>query len=457
MAWDSQRLQELVDDVFPKSGVAGAGIGVLADGRISTAVAGVASDSSGAPVEPSSVFPLASLSKVWGATLAMTLVDEGVLDLDAPVVRYVPELRLRDQHTLGALNMRHLLSHTHGLDGDALFRTGDAEDALAKAIDECATLRQVLPLGATSSYGNTGVMIAARVVEKLTGTTWDAAMRRRVFAPLGLTSTATDARELRPGDLVDGHVGGPGDWQPLSPAEMPQIPRSMRAGGGLLSTPHDVLRFVQLHLSGGTGEGILSPESVRLMQEPQTALPGLPWPFVPDHWGLGWMLMNWSGGTTIGHDGGGFGGTTYLRAVPEQGVAVVLLTNSSDTRRLMLDVFGPVLEEEAGVTLPPPIRVPSPAPPFDPTPFAGRYVRGDNVVEVRAERGRLAASMTSPAFFGEGEPVTSQLDLTPHTPDQGIFVIEETAPHDASSFQFFELEDGTKAAHSGARAFVRTD
>src|SRR3954468_11758098 len=77
MPFEASQLQQLVDDVFPKSGVAGASVAALIDGRIVTAFAGVASDATGMPVRPSSIFPLASLSKVFGATTVMTLVDDG--------------------------------------------------------------------------------------------------------------------------------------------------------------------------------------------------------------------------------------------------------------------------------------------------------------------------------------------------------------------------------------------
>src|SRR4051812_24661682 len=155
MPFEASQLQELVADVFPKSGVAGASVAALIDGRIVTAVAGMVSAATAEPVDPTSVFPLASLSKVFGATTVMTLVDQGRLDLDEPVSTYLPELRLPDQEVLHSLTTRHLLTHTHGLDGDAVFRTGDGDDALERAVEECVSLRQVLPQGATSSYSNT--------------------------------------------------------------------------------------------------------------------------------------------------------------------------------------------------------------------------------------------------------------------------------------------------------------
>ena len=95
-----------------------------------------------------SLWQIGSVTKVWTATLAMQLVDEGLLDLDAPVVSYLPELRLADADVEKTVTMRHLLTHTSGIDGDVFTDTGRGDDCLAKYVALLSQVRQIHPIGA---------------------------------------------------------------------------------------------------------------------------------------------------------------------------------------------------------------------------------------------------------------------------------------------------------------------
>jgi len=107
------------------------------------------------------------------------LVDEGKLDLDAPVADVLPELRLADAEVAKTVTMRHLLNHTSGIDGDVFTDTGRGDDCVEKYVALLSEQKQNHPLGVTWSYCNAGFVLAGRVIEKLTGLTWDAALSRR--------------------------------------------------------------------------------------------------------------------------------------------------------------------------------------------------------------------------------------------------------------------------------------
>jgi hypothetical protein len=102
------------------------------------------------------------------------------------------------------------------------------------------------------------------------------------------------------------------------------------------------------------------------MQEPQVAVPSGGVGTSASHWGLGWELFEWGGRRVIGHDGGTIGQIAFLRAVPDAGVAIVLLTNGGDVMGLFRDVFAPLLAEAAGVTLPAELPPPATPLPVDP-------------------------------------------------------------------------------------------
>ncbi|EEB9150708.1 beta-lactamase family protein, partial [Salmonella enterica subsp. enterica serovar Paratyphi B] len=122
---------------------------------------------------------------------------------------------------------------------------------------------------------------------------------------------------------VDAEDGG----EPV-PAPVWSLVRSNAPAGSMLAmTARDLLGFARMHIDGGVaadGTRVLSEESVRAMQQPQVVLPDLG--LMGDSWGLGWEIFAWEGGPVIGHDGGTIGQTSFLRIVPEAGVAVVILT-----------------------------------------------------------------------------------------------------------------------------------
>src|SRR5206468_7921692 len=135
-------------------------------------------------VDEDTAFQIGSNSKVWTATVVMQLVDEGKLDLDAPIVDVLPDLRLSDPEVTAKVTLRHLLTHTSGIDGDVFTDTGRGDDCVEKYVEVLDQAALTHPLGATLSYCNSGLILVGRVIEKLTGKTWDAALRERLFTPL---------------------------------------------------------------------------------------------------------------------------------------------------------------------------------------------------------------------------------------------------------------------------------
>ena len=166
-----------------------------------------------------------------------------------------------------------------------------------------------------------------------------------------------------------------------------------RPGGlGLLAmTASDLLGFVRMHLQSGTAPdaaSVLSAESVEAMQTRQVDLPVLSG--MGDGWGLGWELFDTDQGVVVAHDGGTIGQAAFLRVVPEQGVAIALLTNGGDFFGLFNDVLARLLHELTGVTLP--ARPTPPADPqhVDPTGYLGHYA--DTIYDIRVSQdadGRL--------------------------------------------------------------------
>src|SRR3954466_11988182 len=191
MALDMTRWQDRLPLLADKHGVPGASLAIKQGDEVAEAAYGVLNKRTGVEATTDSLFQIGSITKVWTATLVMQLVDEGLLDLDVPVVTYLPDFRVADPDVTRTVTTRHLLGHTSGIDGDLFLDTGRGDDCIEKYVAACADLGQNHPLGATMSYCNSGYTVLGRLIEVLRGQSWDAVLKERLFGPLGLTTAGT--------------------------------------------------------------------------------------------------------------------------------------------------------------------------------------------------------------------------------------------------------------------------
>src|SRR5207302_6195544 len=119
--------------------------------------------------------------------------------------RYVPELRLKDEQAACDVTVLHLLNHTAGWAGDLLDDTGWGDDALEKYVRLMAGIDQVSPLGEVVSYNNASLSLAGRIIEKVTGQTYEQAMKELVFEPVGLTHSFFFPNDIMTRRFVGGH------------------------------------------------------------------------------------------------------------------------------------------------------------------------------------------------------------------------------------------------------------
>jgi CubicO group peptidase (beta-lactamase class C family) len=173
--------------------VPGAAVGVYVDGEVFDFASGVLSHATGVEATTDSVFQIGSITKAWTGTLVMQLADEGLLDIDRPVVTYLPDFGLADSSAARAMTVRQLLDHTAGFEGDIFTDTGNNDDCVEKYVATLAADPQLFAPGEMFSYNNAGYRVLGRVVEVLRGKPFDQALRDHLFAPLGLTHAATDA------------------------------------------------------------------------------------------------------------------------------------------------------------------------------------------------------------------------------------------------------------------------
>ncbi|HTX62244.1 MAG TPA: o-succinylbenzoate synthase [Acidimicrobiales bacterium] len=440
-----RRLEELIS----RYGVPGASIAVLAGGQVAAAAAGTLNADTEVAATEDSLFQIGSITKIYTTTLVMQLVDEGRVDLDEPVVTYLPELQLGDAEVTAAVTLRHLLTHTSGISGDHFPDLGGGDDVVASYVASCVELGQTHRIGATMSYCNSGFVIAGRVIERLTGTSWDEAVATRIVTPLGLSHTVTQPEDVLRFRSAIGHAEQDGQ---LRVVPRWGLPRSCGPAGLICATAGDVAAFARMHLEGGrapAGTQVLSEASVAAMQVPQVAVPDAH--TMGTHFGLGWMLFDWGGRRVFGHDGGTIGQTSFLRVVPDAQVAIVLLTNSTRSQDLYQTLFRSLVLELAGVTMPH-----RPEPPADPVdvpldPYVGVYERLANRIEIEPRDGHLVGRviLTGPLAKFAADPVT-ELELTAVGPD--LFVTRRPGEESWLPLVFYRLDDGSSYLHFSGRA-----
>jgi CubicO group peptidase (beta-lactamase class C family) len=367
-----EQLAEWATDARRRWNVPGIAVAVLAEGAVAAAAAGVCDLDADEPVSTDTVFRIASISKPFTATLAMTLVQEGLLALDQPP----PGLRV------GA-TMRQLLSHQGGLAcewPEPVDAYGDGEDALVRLAEGDPEL---LPLGPGElfSYCNVGFWLVGAAIARASATTFEEALRARVLAPLRLDSTS-----FEPEHAARGHSQvepGSAEHRPVDD----RYPRVRRPSGGLWSSVSDLLGFATHHLGG---PGPLTDRSLAEMQTPQVATGS-------EAYGLGWMLHESNGRQVVEHTGSAAGYQSLLRLVPSESVAFAGLTNSSRGGAALRDVL-----ERLGLDREEAPDFPLPADAL--AAFAGRYEGQGTTLEFAPEDGGLGVTMTATdPFTGAAE------------------------------------------------------
>ena len=290
--------------------------------------------SHGREVDGDSVFQVASMSKWLTAWGVMTLVEQGRIDLDAPVSRYLTRWRLpRGDFDNDEVTIRRLLSHTAGLTDGLGFRgfapnetPPSIEQELTQTVDVLPGASGIVRVGArpgsTWRYSGGGYLILQLVIEEVTDQAFHDYMRGAVFAPLGMSaSTFVDPDPER---LVEFYAA--------DGSEAIHYRFTATGAASLYTSAAELTRFLQSQVGGQSGappgRGVLGPEMLEQMRAPHAFLAGLP------VWGLGETLYapNGAGGFIIGHDGGNYPAiNTTARIDPATGDGIVVLETGSAT------------------------------------------------------------------------------------------------------------------------------
>ena len=271
---------------------------VLRDGQVLLMKGyGMADVGKAAPVSPTTILRLGSVTKPFTAIAILQLVEAGKLKLDDPLSRYVPGVPQGDR-----IRISHLLSHTSGVP-DFI----PIEDAKRSPLE--------FEPGERINYTNNGYSLLGRVVEKVSGQAWDEYLRDHIFAPLGMKSTGYDKTADLPGRATGYEMGKDGAYAPIAA----QDAREAYAAGGLYSSLEDLVRW---ELALETGK-LLRRETLDQASMPTRLADGR-----TAAYGFGWMTSTYRGLREVGHGGDITGFNSFVARYPDEKFAVIVLSNT---------------------------------------------------------------------------------------------------------------------------------
>lgn len=342
---DLTNLQKNFEEAVKRHHVAGACIAVYYDAVLVTAAAGVTNVTTGVRMTADTVIHLNSIAKIFNATLVMQLIDEGLLRLDDPVVKYLPALKLHDVEARECITVKMLLNHTSGIDGELLPDCGHDLETIEKAISRFTNMGQIHKPGLDCSYCNTGTVIAGYLAQKISGVSWYDLVKERIFVPLRMDHSVVLPEDALLHRASVGHYLNPITLE-ISRSSLAFLPLSFApAGSTMMMSVRDLVTFARAHIADGVGPNgkrILSEQGALAMRQLTTHchirnVRGM---------GLGWMLFN---NGVIGHSGNSAGNASMLYVHPEKKIVVAILTNTEHGLVLINDFMRPWLKEIADI------------------------------------------------------------------------------------------------------------
>lgn len=260
-----------------------------------------------------------SLSKMFTATAALQLVDQGRLELDTPVQRYLPWFRVADAAASKLITVRHLLNQTSGLPTLAPRAKGESP-SLEDHVRALADAQLAAPPGSRHIYSSPNYLVVGLLIEKISGKSFADYLQEHIFRPLGMTRTFVDAELAQQAGLAAGH----NIWFGVPLRSTYRHERDRLPTAGIITTARDLGRFASMHLAGGASGGvrILSPEMTAVSHKGAVSSG-------PFAYAMGWREGDTAGTPSLWHGGAlpSYRGAVVL--LPERNRAVIVLTNSS--------------------------------------------------------------------------------------------------------------------------------
>jgi CubicO group peptidase (beta-lactamase class C family) len=284
------------------------------------------------PVTPETLFAIGSSTKAFTTFVLASLVDEGKLSWDKPVAAYLPGFALHDPHASAQITPRDLVTHRSGLPRHDALWYNNGQLSRKELVARLAFLDSNETLRARFQYNNLMFLTAGYLAESLTGKSWEDNVRERIWQPLGMTaSTFSVADSQKSADFAYPYDKRDG--------KLTRIPfrdiSTVGPAGSINSNLDDMARWVSVHLNGGKagGKTILPAAALDELHAAQMVV-GSPSPhpeISPAAYALGWFTDVYRGHPRVYHGGGIDGFSALVTLLPQDDLAIVVLTNRNGT------------------------------------------------------------------------------------------------------------------------------
>jgi CubicO group peptidase (beta-lactamase class C family) len=343
-------LDPVVEQALQDFAVPGLALAVVADDQVVLARGyGVRDVDTEEPVTADTLFAIGSTSKAFTAFVLGTLVDEGRIAWDQPVIELLPDFRLHDDHATRRLKVKDLLRHSSGLPRHDLvwYNSPASREELYHRL---AHLEPNRDLGETFQYQNLMFMTAGYLAERVTGESWETLVRERVFEPLGMgrSNFSVETSKQDP-DHASPHA--------IEDREARVIPfrniDTIGPAGSINSSVREMAQWLRLQLAGGEldGKRLIETATLRAMHTPQMAIEAYPTESttLPMGYGLGWALESHRGHFLVQHGGGIDGFIAWVALLPLDGFGVVAYTNAVGTNPVPTAVVRTAIDRILGL------------------------------------------------------------------------------------------------------------
>jgi CubicO group peptidase (beta-lactamase class C family) len=301
------------------------------------------------PVTSDTLFAMGSTTKAFTAATVGALVDDGLLDWERPLRDYVPDVQWHDPVVTERLTVVDILSHRSGLPRHELVWVGQPDRSRADLVRRLRFLPLSRDLRQVFQYCNLGYLVAGHVVETLSGSRWEDYLCDRLLTPLGMNRSNLSVDDLRADkDHAAAYERRQGIVVPVPARPV----TAMAPAGALNSCATDMARWLLAQLGGGQldGQVVMSPDTVARQHAPHMVLPDdQTFPTSTRHaYGLGWMLGRYRDHRLLDHGGAIDGFQAECMLLPDDGVGVAVMTNTSSSAMAPVVAYR-VLDELLGL------------------------------------------------------------------------------------------------------------
>jgi CubicO group peptidase (beta-lactamase class C family) len=331
---EEKKLDELIQNTLKTFDVPGMSVGVIKDGKIIYSKGfGVRSLTSKQPMDDTTLVGIASNSKGFTCTALAILADEGKLNWDDKVSKYIPEFQMYDPYVSQNVTIKDLVTHRAGLglgQGDLMFFPEGGNLTVKDIVHNVRYLKPENPFRTTLDYNNIMFIVAGEVITRISGLSWADFIEQKIMKPVGMTSSFGSYNRAKAiSNKIDAHapvdgkaIAVPHDWNETG-----------NAAGGIMSNIKDMTTWAEFLLNGFTtkeGKKLVSDKQIQQLWNVQIASPvAMKNPYDTGFYGygLGWFLSDVKGHKQIQHTGGLIGTVTQFTLIPDMKLGIVVLTN----------------------------------------------------------------------------------------------------------------------------------